>query len=409
MSYFEITNAIKKRLVLIFEDILKDHPMFRENVDVYTRFPDEERPKQAILVRSISGGNQKMGLGNFAGMNRSYCSLANFAGTNAASIEWVKTDVKNIDKLGAPGFYIVRIKSGSSETNKFKFDISPYYQVDDELLDIVAIRGSEGASLDNTPINPGSETIFSHDGTQFRREFDYKIDNEKGEIIFLNPVKDEFDELFIDYQIIGDTTEEYDISMYEFNNTAIPGVLMAFGDRLKVGDEQVVIVEKEVREVSRVYTGRWTLSADIFVVAQDADTQERLADYVVTKMWSDWEESLIDDGIYIHDFSLGGETEDLEVEVAEEYNFTANLGMTLDVDWEIHKPILREVRSINIYYGEQSFKDGLTNAEVTAYENKQPNDDMIGTDHNLGLRLIPSNTPMIVNPPTHINNIPRNY
>ena len=404
-----ITNSIKKRLVLIFDDILKDHPMFRENVDVFTRFPDEERPKQAILVRSISGGNQKMGLGNFAGMHKSICFLANFKGSNAASIEWVKADVKNLEKLSSPGFYIVKIKSGSSESNQFKFDISPYYQVDDELLDIVAIRGSEGALLSNRPVNPGSEVIFAHDGTQFRRGFDYNINNESGEIIFINPVKDEFDELFIDYQIIGDVTEEYDIKMYEFNNTAIPGVLMAFGDRIKVGDEQVIVVEKEFREMSRVLTGRWVLSADIFVVAQDADTQERLADYIVSKFWADWEENLIDDGIYIHDFSLGGETEDLEVDIAEEYNFTSNIGITIDVDWEVHQPVLREVRSINMYYGEQSFKDRLTNAEMAAYEANQPADNMVDSDHNLGVRLVPSTTSVLISPSTHINKVPRKY
>ncbi len=350
-----------------------------------------------------------MGLGNFAGLHKGICSLANFKGSNAASIEWVKTDTENVEKLSSPGFYIVRIVSGSSENNQFKFDISPYYQVDDEVLDIVAIRGSEGALLKNSPVNPGSDTIFSHDGTVLRRGFDYNIDNEKGEIVFINPVEDEFDELMIDYQIVGDTTQEYDIKMYEYNNTAIPGVLMAFGDRLKVGDEQVVIVEKEYREVARVMTGRWMLNADIFIIAQDADTQERLADYLITKLWADWEANLIDDGIYVHDFSLGGETEDLEVEIAEEYNFTSNIGVTIDVDWEVHQPITREVRSINMYYGEDSFKDGLTNAEMAAYEANQPSADMVNSDHNLGVNLISSTNSILVNPSTHINKIPRKY
>ena len=407
--YFEITNSIKKRLVLVFEDILKDHPIFRENVEVFTRFPEEERPKQAILVRSVSGGNQKLGLGNFAGMHKGICFLANFEGSNAASIEWVKEDTKNLEKIGAPGFYIIKITQGSSEDNEFKFNVTPYYQIDDEILEIVSIRGSEGALLKNRPINPGSEAIFSHDGTTLRKEFDYNIDNEKGEIIFINPVAHEFDELLIDYQIIGDESAEYDISMYEFNNIAIPGVLIAFGDRIKAGDEQVVIVEKQFREVARVMSGRWMLNADIFVIAQDADTQERLADYVITKLWADWEDNLIDDGVYIHDFSLGGETEDLEVEIAEEYNFTSNFGITIDVDWEVHHPVIKEVRSINLYYGEDSFKAGLTNAETDKYEADQPDLNMINSGHNLGIHLIPSNTSILVNPSTYINKIPRKY
>ena len=407
--YYEITNSIKKRLVLVFDDILKDHPMFREQVDVFTRFPDEERPKQAVLIRSISGGNQKMGLGNFAGIHRGICSLANFKGSNAASIEWVKEDTKNIEKIGAPGYYIVKITQGSSEENQFKFNVTPYFQIDDEVLDIVSIRGSDGALLKNSPVNPYSEKIFAHSGETLRRDFDYTINYGSSEIIFNEPVKNEFDQILIDYQIIGNTSEECDIKMYEFNGSAIPSVLIAFGDRIKTGDEQIVIVEKEFREVANIMTGRWTLTADIFVVAQDPDTQERLADYLITKLWADWEDNLIDDGIYVHDFSLGGEVEDLEVEVAEEYNFTSSISVTIDVDWEVHHPIINEIRNINLNYGEDSFKSGLTNSQMTAYETNQSRSDMASSEHNLGIQLVPASNPVIINPSTYINKIPRKY
>lgn len=89
---------------------------------------------------------------------------------------------------------------------------------------------------------------------------------------------------------------------------------------MKVNDEQVVVVEKEQNTVAKVFGGRWIMDMDIIAVAQDTDQQERLLDFTVTSLWAEYQDALANQGIAIQDFSLSGESEDLEVEIPEEYN-----------------------------------------------------------------------------------------
>ena len=51
----------------------------------------------------------------------------------------------------------------------------------------------------------------------------------------------------------------------------------------------------------------------------------------------------------------------------------------------------------------------LRMAEVDGYEVKQPDPNMMDSEHNLGITLIPSNRNIIVSPSTYINKIPRKY
>ncbi len=387
--YFLITNALKKRFVCIFEEILSRHPIF-DKVKVYTKFPYEERPKMAILIRSVSGSSQKLSLDNFVGIHRGYCTLANLKGVNGNSIEWVRDDQENLDNLSPRGFYIVRITEHDLNTNNFNFVVDPYLVCDDEELEIVTIRTKEGAILKNKPINPNSEIVYSQSHHfEFKKDIDYTIDYNTGEILFAQSVQS-YLPITIDYQILGAQLGPFTTEYYGFNNVAIPGVVLAFGDRLKVGDEQVVVVEKEFGPVAKVYGGRWLLDVDIVGIAQDTDQQERAIDYVVISLWSSYQEMLANEGIALRDFALSGETEDLEVEIPEEYNFSGGISFSVETDWEIFVPLISELRRINYGYGEESFKNSLDYLTEQNYEKEQYDERMLNSNHQKGLQIVPT-------------------
>ncbi|MDD5649595.1 MAG: hypothetical protein PHF86_04145 [Candidatus Nanoarchaeia archaeon] len=387
--FYIISNSLKKRFVSIFQDILARHPIF-EKVKVYTKFPQEERPKTAILVRSVSGSSQKLGLDNFIGTHRGYCSLANLKDVPGNSIEWVRDDQENLDKLVSQGFYIVKITEHDLNTNVFSFTVDPYLTCTNEKLDLVVIRTHQGAILKNIPVNPGSEIVFSEHGQfEFKKDIDYAIDYETGEILFTNPVTDH-EPIVIDYQVRSAQQGPFVAEYYGLNNTAIPGVVLAFGDRLKVGDEQVVVVEEENTTTAKVFGGRWILNVDILGVAQDADQQERVIDYVVTSLWADYQDALANEGIAISEFALSGEAEDLEVEVPEEYNFTGGISFTVETDWEIYIPLIATVRRINYGYGEDSFKNGIDYLKEQAYETNQYDERQMNSRHQKGLQIVPT-------------------
>ena len=123
--FFEISNALKKRFTLIFQEIFIEHPIFKK-VEVFTKFPKEDRPKHALMIRSVSGSSQKLGMDNFVRTARQFSTLANLKGQPGNSIEWVRDDEKNLDLISAPGFYIVKMITDKS------FVIEPYLFVDEE-------------------------------------------------------------------------------------------------------------------------------------------------------------------------------------------------------------------------------------------------------------------------------------
>lgn len=384
-----LTNAIKKKFVNIYQDILLQHPIFSK-AKVDTRFPQEERPKIAVLVRSTSGGSQKISLDNFIGVQRGFCSLANLKGIKGNSIEWVKDDEKNLDKLSPAGFYIVKITEHQKNSNEFQFVVEPFLNVIDEDLEIGFLKGKEGVTLKNFPINPNTEIIFSEANSfEFKRGIDYKIDYETGEVLFEDSVK-KYMPIVADYQFLSNVSGPFTIEYNTINDTAIPGVILAFGDRLDVGDEQVVVIEREFRDVAKIYGGRWILDMETIVVAQDPDQQERLLDFLITSLWAEYQDKLANQGIAISEFVLGGEVENLEAEIAEEYSYQASISFTCEFEWEVSTPLISELRRINIGYGEENFKNNLDHITENQYEVGQFDERQINSNHQNGLQIIPS-------------------
>lgn len=388
--FFAVSNAVKKRLCQVFQEIVSTHPIF-EKTKVYTKFPQEERPKTAIIVRATSGGSQKLGLDNFITTQVGFSTLANLKGIPGDSLEWVRDDQENLDKISPPGFYIVKITAHNPETNNFTFVVDPYLIVDDEQTTIKFIKGKEGIQLKNTPVNPNSDVVYSQSYKfEFKRNIDYTIDYQSGEILFSQPVDKKYTPIVVDYQILSSQKGPFTTEYYMLDNVAVPGVILAFGDRLKVDDEQVVVVEKMPREVAKVYGGRWQLNIDLIGLAQDPDQQERLVDFAVTSLWARYQDILVNEGMSITDFSLSGESEDLEVEIPEEYNFAGGISFTMETDWELHVPMIAEVRRVNTYYGEESFKDNLDVVTEEHYTMSQYDDRMLNSNHQKGLQIVPS-------------------
>jgi len=387
--YYSISNALKKRFCLIFQEIFQAHAEWNK-VDVFTKFPKQDRPKHALLVRSISGSSQKLSLDNFIATHRGYSTVANLKGIHGNSIEWVRDDIRNLDKLASPGYYVVTM------TEKYKFKVQPFLNIINEELELDFIMGQDGAHLKSKPVNPRSEKILA-DTTLLKPNIDYIMDYNDG-IIKFNIDTDSFDVYTADYQVIGDQSEEYPIDIYQLNNTAIPGIILAFGDNLKEGDEQVVIVEQNKRDIAKVFGGRWQLGIDLIVAAQDDDQQEKILDYAVSHLWADWQDKLTEEGINIGEFSLSGESEDLEIEVAEEYNYTAGISFQVETDWELFKPLVSEVRSMNLFYGAQGFKNNLQFEDEIKYEENQPDVRMIGSEHGMGIQIVPKCEPIVFKP-----------
>jgi hypothetical protein len=380
---------VKKIIVKELQALFLDHPIFGDNALVITnKFQFTERPKYAIVVKTSSADSIKLSLDNFKGTINSYTTLAGLKNQSGRMIEWVREDLANVGNLVKPGFYIIEM----IEDNKFI--VKPYLTVSDEVLEIET-DGFKHVFLKNKSVNPYSECILCETAEKLQRDNQYTIDYTTGEIIFLKPI-DDFGQLTIDYQYIIDTTGSFDVEPETVNIIAVPGVVLAFGNFLKKGGVQVVVVYPDRQEVASAYLGKWKMNVTLSIVAQDTDTQEQLADLTAMYVWSVLQEKLVDDGLYVDNITLGGESEEDEVATSNEMSFLAEISFSIEVEWEAYKPILGVIK--RVFLNKIEDLGQYDEAEYTARISRQFGKSLRGVDYKVGLQLVESVLPFVVRP-----------
>lgn len=389
--FFRITNAVKKLIIQELQDLFNDHPTFGNgNLVITNKYQFEERPKYALVIKTANADSIKLGLDNYKGMVHSYTTLANLKNTPGRMIEWVREDIENVKNLVKPGFYVIEM----IEDNKFVVD--PYLSVSDEPLQIEE-DGFKYADLQHNKLNPGSEFIVAETAMPLLRDTHYTMDYTNGRITFLQPI-DDFGDLTIDYQYIGERKGPFEVQPETANLIAIPGVVLAFGNFLTKGGIQVVIVYPSRQEVAKSFLGKWKLSLNLSAVAQDTDTEEQLVDLAVMYLWSVLQDKLVNDGIYIENFNISGESEEEEAPTANELSFLADFSFDVHVEWEAHQPILGIIKRVFLSRIEDYGQYG--DAEHELRSSRAMSSSQVGVGYLTGLQPVESLDPYVVRPAT---------
>jgi len=340
--FYRIKNTVKKIIIQEIQELVKEHPEFHDTL-VVNRYQDQEREKVNVIIKSASASSQRLGLDNHGLTAESYTSLANLKGQRGDMIEWVRDDAYHIQDLVPPGFYVVKMISLT------EFVIEQYLTIRNELLDFNSIdtQGRPLAKLKHDTLNLSSEVITDDTGRRFVRNQHYSIDYDTGLITFLVDITGYY-EIFATYQYLRPQLGPFVAKAYEINNVALPGVVLAFGDRLREGDIQVVVVSDKREPSALVSTGSWEMNIDMEIRAQDTNAAEQLLDYIASTLWAVKQIELADRGITITEFSAAGESEEQEMDVPDEWSFSDTLSLSLVVQWELHIPILGRVERIYI-------------------------------------------------------------
>jgi len=247
------------------------------------------------------------------------------------------TDVVKIgyyyNNLTPAGRYYIRIATPTL------FDISPLYQVTGEVV-IQQTTGTEtSVTLDKSNLLPGNEILYTKKGKNSHkiyldRSTDYTIDNTTGEITFLEPLKANTT-LYANYRWIGDLLGPFDIpdERYHYVNDALPGVTLAFGNEIIVGDQLVVIVYKSREVAAKVYSGHWGMNFDIEVFGRDPIQLPELTDQIVDHMWSK-REKLVGEGLTLEELEPTGEVEEVYIEGTNDQYYKNTITMTMMTEWK---------------------------------------------------------------------------
>lgn len=363
-------------------------PRFNETLveNIQDSYSYESRPALGIIIKPGGSSQQKLTWDNFKNTVMSYCHLVEFPTKPALIVEWVREDALAIQRNAGvfpsiPGVYYFDVVKDQTGKGDFAFYIDPLYDVQREIHKPSGLSFNlinvpiERHNIDRTPVrlyempnryllNPNSDYTVVRDAQN----------KPTGEITLpraLSPSR----WLVAQYRYEGDTIGPISAKYNHSNSTAIPGVVLAFGDTLKepTDDNSEVldsfgIVVGDYRSPSYLeYGGRWSINLDLEIFSRDLTTTRHIADKTLMYVTSILRSYFSTQGYEIMDVSLGAESEEIYNDTEDSYFYTTPISVTVETEWSVFVPITVILRDINLY-SLSSLSDILSDDELAALQ-----------------------------------------
>lgn len=369
--YFVLTDAIKRRFIAELREFWKFHPKYRDDLvnNIQGKFSFKERPQHGIIVKTGAGNRVDLSADNFMGVIESYVLLTRVKNKPGIAIEWIREDSHAIQRNGgrfpsAPGVYFIEI--GPDNT----FFVDP-------LLDVyregVSMADSSTGQLLKSPL-PGTLSLFEMpSGFKLFEGVNYTLTlggdgKPTGEIILTDPLSSGR-WLQADYRHPEESIGPIQYRELHADNKAIPGVVLAFGRRGEPGDQLAVVVQAIRSPAYLEYGGKWDLTLDIDIMSRDVFAQQEIADNTAIYLWGILRSRLSHQGIEVTDVSMGGESEEIYDENADDHFYNASLSVTVQTEWSIHVPLDTWIRQVAPLTAAQAREvAGLTDDELIGEE-----------------------------------------
>lgn len=336
--YFHLTEALKSRLIKELRHYWSFDPRYQDLVDnIQGKYSFDERPQYGIIVKVGSANKVQFSADNYMGVVESYVALARIPGHPGLSVEWVREDSGAIQENGGKfpspaGVYYCEMVEDDV------FFVDPLLEVRDERVTMVT--SSEGV-IQNIPFE-GSLRLFEMPGGKLLHAGrDFTIGD--GTTIYLASPLPNGAALSADYRYPGESSGPWQVLPQSGMNQAIPGVVMAFGRKFQKGDRWAVTVSETREEASLQYGGRWEMSVDIDIIARDVSSQMEIADQTAMYLWATLRSQLVNEGIDIQDVSMGGESEEIYDENADDYFYNSSISLSVHTDWFLFVPIVGRI------------------------------------------------------------------
>lgn len=343
-----LTGPTKKRLIEELRQILYAHPRYREDSqNVQNKFAFKQRPQRGIIVNNASADRVRLSADNYMGRLSSFVMQAMVGNHAGTSIEWVTENKSLLEQYSPsrdvfpspPGVYLLEVLTCPDDARGVPgtFSVEPVLTVSDELL---LVFGQE-AQLSRQGLYDGALRLWIDGRVPLLAGIDFTVDYVEGLVTFLKPVPPGIN-IYADYRYVLPVQSPYYFKTEETNYTAIPGAVLAFGDRHVVGDRIAVVVGQTRAETAEVYGGKFEVNFELVLFARDPEDREKMVDYVVVSIL-ERQNQLGFDGLELLDVSPGGETEEVYVTEIDDYYYDGAVNVGIRVDWEVYVPLPVEV------------------------------------------------------------------
>lgn len=336
---------MKRRFILELRRYWSYHPRYPDLPEhIQGKYSFKERPQAGIIVKTSGGNRVDLSADNFVGTVDSYVYLTKIKGYDGLAIEWVREDAVAIQNNGGrfpsrPGVYFIEIVQGQPDPqtrqDTFTFFVDPLLDVYHE--QVAMVSPTEG-QLAHAFVAGTLRLYEMPSGFMFHEGINYTSDPTTGRFTLASPLTGGR-YLTADYRYPGASVGPFPLQDTFANNTAIPGAVLAFGRRIKDKDRMAVVVQDIRRPAALEYGGKWDITLDVDVLARDEYAQQEIADSSVIYIWGILRSYLADEGIAINDLSMGGESEEVYDENADDYFYNASFSLTVQTDWSVHVPL----------------------------------------------------------------------
>ncbi len=343
-----LTNATKKKIINEIKGVLYTHPKYRNDVNnVQNKFSFDERPQRGVIINGTSAERVRLSADNYMGTLSSFCMLTYFDQKPSYSIEWVKENNNELERLdprrtkfpSQPGSYIITVDKLPDKARQVpgEFSVTPHYTVHGEPVIFFTSTSSTEGQISRDKIYPGSLRLWLDNRKQLIVNTDYTINYDTGEILFLKDVPIGYS-VHADYRYEGFTTKSHYFDYEGTNISAIPGCVICFGDRIEICDKHIIVITDERTDVARIYGGKFEVSLELIAFSRDSEDREKFSDFIIHQLW-DRQSSLGYEGIELIDLSPGGENEEVYNETDDSYFYESSISLSLRVDWETWIPL----------------------------------------------------------------------
>ena len=343
-----LTAATKRRVIELLRSILTTHPRYENDAkNVQNKFSFQERPQRGIIVTNASASRVVLSAQNYIGRLNSFLMQFPVGTSPGTSLEWVRENQSLLEQFSRernvfpspPGVYILKITKLPDVARSIpgEFILDPILTVTNEPLIIFNSAVDTIGHLSRENLYPGSVRLWLDGRRPLLDGVDYEVNDTSGEVTFLKttPIGEV---VFADYRYVTDTQGPFYFKEEVFNTTALPGAVLAFGDRPRDCDQIAIVVTEDRTSVAELFGGKFEVNFDLTVFARDAEDREKMSDYVVVKVL-EAQDSLGFEGLELLDISPTGESEEIYNAEIDDYYYDGSVSITFRVDWETQVPL----------------------------------------------------------------------
>lgn len=340
--YYNLLSTLKRRMILELQASFSRHPIYQKIVPyIQNKYSFQERPQMGLVLKGGSATKVVMSGDNFVGMVQSYCMLA-YVGAPCYPLEWIREDSAAVYASGGrpatlPGVYYLEVLSCPEDSGSIgSFCIDPLVTQYDEAVLVIHSGVESEAQLEAVPLD-GTLRLWLNGRELLVDGTDYLVGS-MGSLTFTR-VFNSGDQITAEYRYARDSMGPFDWQWNTSDATTLPGVVLAWGKRARVGDKVAIVVGVERTDAAKAYGGKYEVSLDLDCIARDPAQLEEVSDLVVMYLESDKKPRLESEGIEVLEVSLGGESEETYDENEGSFYYMSSVSIRLRADWEVHQPL----------------------------------------------------------------------